>query len=75
MSQVRIPTYFIMFKYYANSSVSIVMGYGLEGPGSISDRGKALPILHSVQATTGTHATSYPVSIGGSLPAVKGARV
>jgi hypothetical protein len=68
-------SYFNMLKYYANSSVSIATGYRLDGSGSISGRGKGLPLLHSVLTATGSHPGSYPKGTGGTFPGVKGASV
>jgi hypothetical protein len=53
-----------------DSSVSIVMGYGLDGWCSIPDRGK-ISLLHSVQTGCGTQPASYPMCIGGSFPGGK----
>jgi hypothetical protein len=47
------------FKESLDSSVSIAIGYGLDG------RGSAFYILHSVQTRSGAHPASYPVSTGG----------
>jgi hypothetical protein len=48
--------------FYPDSSVGIVMGYGLDGRGSIPGRVKTISILFSVQ--TGSEAGSYPTGTG-----------
>jgi hypothetical protein len=42
--------------------VGIRTGYGLEGQGSIPGRGRVFSLLHSIQTSSGTHPTSYPIS-------------
>jgi hypothetical protein len=41
-----------------DSSVGIATSYGMDGWGSIPDRGKIF--LHNVQTSSGTHPASYP---------------
>jgi hypothetical protein len=55
------------------SSVGIAMGYGLDGRGSISGRGKNLSLLHSVETSSGSHAAFHPTGTGGSFPESKAA--
>jgi hypothetical protein len=47
------------------------MGYGLDGLGSILDRGKNFSLLHSVRTGPWVHPASYPISTGGSFTGVK----
>jgi hypothetical protein len=53
-----------------DSSVGIAMGYGLNGRGSIPDRGKVFS-SHNVQTGPGTHPPSYTMGTGGFLPGGK----
>jgi hypothetical protein len=46
-----------------DSPVGIAAGYGLEGRGSIPDRGKRFS-LHSVQTGSGAHPISYQMGVG-----------
>jgi hypothetical protein len=54
-----------------DSSVGIVMGYGLDGPVSIPGRQDFL--LHRVQTDSGFHPVSYPMGTGGFFPWSKAA--
>jgi hypothetical protein len=54
------------------SSVSIPMGYGLNGRGSISDKGN-FSLLHSAQTGSGVHPVSSPMGIRGSFHGGKAA--
>jgi hypothetical protein len=54
-----------------DNSVDTAMGYGLDGRGSIPERGKRFFLLHSVQTGSGANPASYPMVIAGSFPGVK----
>jgi hypothetical protein len=53
-------------------SVSIEMGYRLDGHGSWY--WKDLSFLHSIQTDSGGHPASYPIGFGGSFPRGKATR-
>jgi hypothetical protein len=55
-----------------DSSVGIVMGYGLKDRRSIPGRSKNFSLLHSVQTCSGAHPASYPMGTGALSPGVKG---
>jgi hypothetical protein len=42
----------------------MVVGYVLDGQGSILDRGKSFSTRHSVQTRSGAHPASYPMGTG-----------
>jgi hypothetical protein len=54
-----------------NNSVGIATGYGLNSPGSISDRRKIVFHYQSVQTSSGTHPASYPMGNGDEFPEAK----
>jgi hypothetical protein len=55
-------------KVNCDNSVGIAMGYGLEGRGSISGRGKRLPVLYSVQIDSRAHLTFYQMGTRVKVP-------
>jgi hypothetical protein len=57
-----------------NSSVGIVMGYGLDGWDLIPSRSKIFFLLHSIQTGSVDHPASYTMGTGGSFPDGKAAR-
>jgi hypothetical protein len=52
------------------SSVGIVTGYKLDGPGSIPGLARFSP-LHSHQTDSGAHTASHPMVTGDNFPVVK----
>jgi hypothetical protein len=55
-----------------DSSVNIVLGYGLDDRGSIPVTGKRFfSFLHKVQTSFGAKTPSYRMDIGGSFPGEK----
>jgi hypothetical protein len=48
-----------------DSSVGIATGYGPDGRGSISGRGKRFSLLHCVQTGSGAYPASYPMGTWG----------
>jgi hypothetical protein len=52
-------------------SVTIVSDYGLEGRGSISDRGRGFSSNLCVQTGSGAHPASYTVGTAGFFPGGK----
>jgi hypothetical protein len=58
-----------------DTSVGIVMGYGLENRDFIPGRGKKLYLLHRVQTGLGANQAFCPVGTGGIFSADKAARV
>jgi hypothetical protein len=55
------------FRVRRDSSVGRVTGYGLEGWGSFSVRGKGFSLFHSLQTGPGAHPASYPTGTGNSV--------
>jgi hypothetical protein len=53
------------------SSVSIMSDYGLDGRGSIPDRGRGFSSNLFVQTGSGAHPASYTMGTGGSFPGDK----
>jgi hypothetical protein len=53
-----------------DSSVGIVTGSGLDGPGSIPDSAR-FSHLHSVQTKSGAQSASYPMGTRDSFPGGK----
>jgi hypothetical protein len=53
------------------SSVSIVSDHGLDGRGSIPDRGRGFFLQPLVQTSSGAHPVSYTISTGGFFPGGK----
>jgi hypothetical protein len=56
-----------MSKSSRDSSVNIVMGYGLDSKGLIPGRATDFSLLHSVQTGPGAHPSSYIAGTGGSF--------